>query len=62
MKRIYVVIGTNGILQSIGPVGGAVTRNLAEQIATRQEWKLDTSKVLAVDIAENDVDVLRWSE
>lgn len=60
MKKIFVVIGTNNILNVVGPVGGAVTQELADSLAARQAWKLDTSKVFAIDVAESEEELRAW--
>lgn len=60
MKTVYVVVGTNGILNTVGPVGGGISEELARQIEIRQGWKLDSSKVFPVQIAETEEELLEW--
>lgn len=43
--KIWIVIGTNGILNAVGPVGASATAEGAERIRKANEWKLDTSAV-----------------
>ena len=62
MKRVYIVLGQNGILNTVGPVGGAVTQELADRLSDRQAWKLDTRVVIPVDIAETEDELKEWAE
>lgn len=54
---IYVVIGRNGLLKTIGPVGAATTRARAEEIQRDHEWVMDESAILEVELDETDAKV-----
>jgi hypothetical protein len=51
-KKIYVVVGYNGLLNASGAVAVAYTKEAAEQAAKDTEWICDTQKIEEVSVWE----------
>jgi hypothetical protein len=51
-RRVFVVVGRNGLMGMVGPVGVAFTREQAEIAAKDAEWICDDQKVVECDLYE----------
>ena len=50
--KVYVVLGYNGILHSAGAVGVAKTKEGAEKIEKDNEYQLDSSRIIEMELED----------